>query len=93
MAEAQAAQRAFQVSWDQLHRDARALAWRLTSVGHFEAIVCVTRGGLVPAGIVARELEIRLIDTNHLSLTFLFQSGSIESREQIDLKRTGTRPS
>jgi len=38
-------------------------------------------------------LEIRLIDTNHLSLTFLFQSGSIESREQIDLKRTGTRPS
>ena len=63
MAEAQAAQRAFQVSWDQLHRDARALAWRLTSVGHFEAIVCVTRGGLVPAGIVARELEIRLIET------------------------------
>jgi xanthine phosphoribosyltransferase len=63
MAEAQAAQRAFQVSWDQLHRDARALAWRLSSAGHFEAIVCVTRGGLVPAGIVARELEIRLIET------------------------------
>ena len=63
MAEAQAAQRAFQVSWDQLHRDARALAWRLTSIGHFEAIVCITRGGLVPAGIVARELEIRLIET------------------------------
>jgi len=60
VAQAQA-QRAFQVSWDQLHRDARALAWRLTSVGHFEAIVCITRGGLVPAGIVARELEIRLI--------------------------------
>jgi hypothetical protein len=38
-------------------------------------------------------LEIRLIDANHLSLTFLFQSGSVESREQIDLKRTETRPS
>jgi hypothetical protein len=38
-------------------------------------------------------LEIRLIDTDHLSLTFLFQSGSVESREQIDLKRTETRPS
>jgi xanthine phosphoribosyltransferase len=62
MAEAQS-QKAFPVSWDQLHRDARALAWRLTSVGHFEAIVCVTPGGLVPAGIVARELEIRLIET------------------------------
>src|SRR5262245_28311214 len=38
-------------------------------------------------------LEIRLIDANHLTLTFLFQSGLIESREEINLKRTETRPS
>ena len=38
-------------------------------------------------------LEIRLIDANHLTLTFLFQSGSVESREEINLKRTGTTPS
>ena len=38
-------------------------------------------------------LEIRLIDSNHLTLTFLFQSGSVESREEINLKRTETRPS
>src|SRR2546429_9871109 len=56
-------QKAFPVSWDQFHRDARALAWRLSGAGPFEAIVCVTRGGLVPAAIVARELEIRLIET------------------------------
>ena len=62
MAEAQA-QKAFPVSWDQFHRDARALTWRLSGAGPFEAIVCVTRGGLVPAAIVARELEIRLIET------------------------------
>ena len=29
----------------------------------FEAIVCITRGGLVPAAIVARELGVRLIET------------------------------
>ena len=64
MAEAQTPQpKAFPVSWDQFHRDARALSWRLSSVGPFEAIVCVTRGGLVPAAIVAREMEIRLIET------------------------------
>jgi xanthine phosphoribosyltransferase len=64
MAEAQTPQpKAFPVSWDQFHRDARALTWRLSSVGPFEAIVCVTRGGLVPAAIVAREMEIRLIET------------------------------
>src|ERR1700730_17878253 len=55
--------KAFPVSWDQFHRDARALAWRLSGVGPFEAIVCVTRGGLVPAAIVAGEREIRLIET------------------------------
>jgi xanthine phosphoribosyltransferase len=62
-AAAQAQAKAFPVSWDQFHRDARALAWRLSAAGPFEAIVCVTRGGLVPAAIVARELEVRLIET------------------------------
>ena len=55
--------KAFPVSWDQFHRDARALAWRLSGSGPFQAIVCITRGGLVPAAIVARELDIRLIET------------------------------
>jgi len=53
----------FPVSWDQFHRDSRALAWRLMGAGPFAAIVAVTRGGLVPAGIVARELGIRVIET------------------------------
>ena len=62
-AQAQQAAKAFPVSWDQFHRDARALAWRLSAAGPFEAIVAVTRGGLVPAAIVARELDIRLIES------------------------------
>ena len=53
----------FPVSWDQFHRDSRALAWRLHEAGPFDAIVAITRGGLVPAAIVARELNVRLIDT------------------------------
>ena len=56
-------EKAFPVSWDQFHRDARALAWRLHEAGPFQAIVCITRGGLVPAAIVARELNVRLIET------------------------------
>lgn len=55
--------REFPVSWDELHRHARALAWRLLEPGPFHGIVAITRGGLVPASIVARELNIRLIDT------------------------------
>ena len=57
------AEKAFPVSWDQFHRDARALAWRLSGAGPFNSVVCITRGGLVPAAIVSRELEIRLIET------------------------------
>src|SRR5437879_9184353 len=56
-------EKAFPVSWDQFHRDCRALTWRLNEVGPFHAVVAITRGGLVPAAIVARELGVRIIDT------------------------------
>jgi xanthine phosphoribosyltransferase len=55
--------RNFPVSWDEFHRDCKALAWRLMEKGPFKGIIAITRGGLVPAGIIARELEIRMIDT------------------------------
>jgi xanthine phosphoribosyltransferase len=63
MVESKLPDKAFPVSWDQFHRDARALAWRLNGAGPFTAIVTVTRGGLVPAAIVARELDVRVIET------------------------------
>ena len=53
----------YPVSWQELHRDAKALAWRLMEQGPWKGIVGIARGGLVPAVIVARELEIRLVDT------------------------------
>ena len=61
------AQKEFPVSWDQFHRDCKALAWRLAgkaeAQGEWKAIVSITRGGLVPAAIIARELGIRNIET------------------------------
>ena len=56
-------EKAFPVSWDQFHRDARALAWRLAAHGPFSSIICITRGGLVPAAVVSRELGVRVIET------------------------------
>jgi xanthine phosphoribosyltransferase len=55
--------RTFPVGWEELHRHSKALAWRLLALGPWKGIVAVTRGGLVPAAIVARELDIRLVDT------------------------------
>jgi xanthine phosphoribosyltransferase len=57
------AQHYYTVTWDQLHRDAKALAWRLISLAPLKGIVAITRGGLIPAAIVAREIECRLIET------------------------------
>lgn len=56
--------RSYPISWDQLHRDARALSWRLhDQETKWDKIVAVTRGGLVPAAVIARELSIHHIDT------------------------------
>lgn len=51
------------VSWAELHRDARYLSSVLLDLGDWQGIIAITRGGLVPAALVARELDIRLIDT------------------------------
>ena len=59
----QAAQKSFPVTWDQFHRDSRALAWRLQALGPFDAVIAIARGGLVPATIVARELNIRVVES------------------------------
>ena len=60
-------EKGFHISWDQIHRDSRALAWRLDGNGPddgaWRAVVAITRGGMAPAMIVARELGIRIVDT------------------------------
>lgn len=57
------AQKFYPVGWEELHRNGKALAWRLLDKGPWKGIVAITRGGLVPAAIVARELDIRVIET------------------------------
>jgi xanthine phosphoribosyltransferase len=56
-------QKYFTVGWEQLHRDSKALAWRLAEKAPFRGIVAITRGGLIPAAIIARELDCRLVET------------------------------
>ena len=53
----------YPISWEQLHRDSKALAWRLLGMDYFKGIIAITRGGLVPAAIIAREMDIHLVDT------------------------------
>lgn len=52
------------MGWDEFQAHCIRLAATLNASGKtFDALVAVTRGGLFPAGIIARELDIRMIDT------------------------------
>lgn len=75
----------YPISWEELHRNARALAWRLLDHGPWNGIIAITRGGLVPAAIIARELDIRLIDTICISSYGQLETG-VEASQQGQLK-------
>ena len=51
------------VTWTEVHRDTRELVRQLMGKGPWKGIVALTRGGLVPAAILAREMNIRFVDT------------------------------
>ena len=85
--ESRSKRKSFPVSWEELHRTSKALAWRLLELGPFAGIVAVTRGGLVPAAIVARELEVRLIDTACIS------SYASESQGELNILKSASEAS
>ena len=51
------------VTWAEVHRDSKRLVRRLMPQGPWKGIIALTRGGLVPAAIIAREMAIRVVDT------------------------------
>jgi len=67
----------YPISWEQLHRDSKLLARQLVEMQPWKGIVAVTRGGLVPASIIARELGIRLVDTVCIASYDYQQQGAI----------------
>jgi xanthine phosphoribosyltransferase len=52
-----------ELSWARIHADAKFLADQLRPLGPWPAMVAVTRGGLIPAGLVAQELGIHCVET------------------------------
>ncbi|HPF83854.1 MAG TPA: xanthine phosphoribosyltransferase [Aminivibrio sp.] len=74
----------YPISWEQIHRDCKALAWRLVGVAKWERIIGIARGGLVPAAIIARELNIRLVDTVCVSSYTLRTQGDISILKEIE---------
>ena len=51
------------ISWEEMHRHTKSLARKLVDKGDWKGIIGVARGGLVPACIIARELDVHLVET------------------------------
>lgn len=48
------------ISWDEFHQDVKNLCKKIKETGQeFNKIVAISRGGFIPAGIIAYELDIR----------------------------------
>ena len=73
------------ISWVELHRDARYLSELLHAKGTWKGIIAITRGGLVPAALVARELDIRLVDTICVTSYLAAEAGK-EAQTRSDVK-------
>jgi xanthine phosphoribosyltransferase len=89
MADKDSYTKTFPVSWEELHRHSKALAWRLMEVGPWIGVIAITRGGMVPAAIIARELEIRRIDTLCIAMYDDRERGQLEVLKGVSCEDQG----
>ncbi len=77
------------LSWQEVHRDARRLAEQLIDLGPWRGIVVITRGGMMPAAVVARELDLRLIETLCLASYQGQERGPMQVLKGVELPNGG----
>ena len=73
------------VTWVEVHRDTKRLALLLMDRGPWQGIVALTRGGLVPAAIIARELNIFVVET------LCIKSYDEQVQESVSVLKTPSR--
>ncbi len=53
------------INWDDFHQDCKKLAQKLKNtynIGNIKGLIAISRGGLLPAGIISYELDIRNVE-------------------------------
>lgn len=55
------------INWDEFHRHCKLLAEKIKQHGDYNKIIAISRGGLLPAGILAYELDIRNVEVVNMS--------------------------
>lgn len=84
----------FMPSWLEYHNDMRQLAQKLLDLGQadgrqWKGILCITRGGLLPTAILAREMNIRHVETVCVSSYHGEESKDLQFIKQPELPDDG----
>ena len=54
------------INWQEFHQDTKNLALKLKkehNLDNIKGLIAISRGGLIPAGIIAYELDIRTVES------------------------------
>lgn len=74
------------ISWEDFHAHTKLLASKIRSAGkNFERIAAVSRGGLLPAGLLAYELDIRRVETVNMSS---YDGNRMRGDDEIEISAT-----
>lgn len=72
------------IRWDEFHQDTINLCKKIKQNGKYNKIVAISRGGLLPAGILAYELDIRNTQAINISSYDGEQQRSLDDVEICD---------
>lgn len=70
------------IKWDEFHQHTKNLCQKIKASGQYDKIVAISRGGLIPAGIIAYELDIR----NSQAINISSYDNSYDRREDKDIE-------
>jgi len=74
----------FEVSWQAFHSHSIQLAKKLHALGPWKAVVGISRGGLFPAALIARELDLRLVGVISIASYHEYQvQGKLEVLQKV----------
>lgn len=72
------------IKWEEFHQDTKKLCQKIKQSGEYNKIVAISRGGLLPAGILAYELDIRNTQAINISSYDGDKQRSLEDVEICD---------
>lgn len=71
------------LTWEELHHDTRQLAHQLL-YKKWEGVISIARGGLIPGAILARELNLRIVDSLCIASYSHDQQGEINILKHVE---------